>query len=157
MGAPILHERDWQIFLKILSAGVKLFKCRRGCSHSSIWYMQDWPLSSRVSYCAIFERGCLVKNLFRLGFADLYHGSYALKDFRVMADQAIISFYGIQHNITVCLNYIEIAHELDTLVERAGRGVSVTTANKDLQTSPHFRCIQHTLEAQFECCISFAT
>lgn len=95
----------------------------------------------------------LMSILWRLGFADLYHASYASKGIRMLVDQAIRGRCCIQHDNKLYLNYTVLLHELDKMAQDVGEGLVVAEANKALEALPPFRCIQFMLEAEFGYCI----
>lgn len=123
--------------------------------------MLAWLIALPCLICAslapeAMPRDALFIILSKLKFACLYQASYVSKDFRLLADQAIKSVYGIQRHKSIHLNYTLILHELEALVQDAAKTGTRAQANRVLKASLRFQCIQSVLEATFGYCIRYA-
>lgn len=105
---------------------------------------------------AALSRDVLLIAFARLGFADFYQASYALKSFRELVDPIVRFRCGIKHNGKTFLNYTAIIREMDALMQDAGKSGSLCKDSRALEGSFHFNCIKSILEARFGYCIEYA-
>lgn len=108
-----------------------------------------------VSTGVTFPKDAWLTAFARLEFSDLCQDSYVSKAMRAVAQQAITSLYGIRHNGILYLNYTQILHVLDKIMNDAREGAAVADFQKALEVLPEFLCIRSILKAQFGYCFKY--
>lgn len=159
-----MHNLNHVLALKtvrLTPAGARLFSMLAGLITLAWLVSTSLVAGAHRSDFSIIIPNDAVMNIFqKLGFADNYQLSYVSKGFRILADEAIRSFWGIQHGKRTFLNYSLLLRELETMVKdvagNARGSGSAAEVNLALKASVHFVCIQSVLEAEFGYCVSYA-